>query len=643
VLPDNDEPGRDHAVDVARKLHGVAASVKIVEFPNLPEKGDVSDWIAAGGTVAELERLVEAESAVDPARDWLDGDQRAAGDDDEPPRATADGGDDVGDTGTSSARHKRSIADKIIAVVLAEGVELFHAADSTAYATIVVDGHQETFALLSRDFRSWVERLFYAATGSAPTRAAYVDALGVLTGRARYDGGEHEVYTRLADHDGKIYLSLADADRQVVEIGPHGWRVVAQSPVRFRLARGMLPLPVPVTGGSVDELRRFVNVASDAAFVLMIAWLLATLRPRGPYPVLALHGEQGSAKSTTARILRASTDPNIAALRATPRDTRDLMIAALNGQIIGIDNLSHLTPAISDALCCLSTGGGFATRALFTDDEEIIFSSIRSILLNGIEEIATRGDLLDRAIVLELLQIEADARRSETDLWLEYELAQPRILGALLDAVAGALRELPHTRLDRLPRMADFALWITAAEPTLGWKKGTFMQAYLANRGDAHELTIEASLVGRTLRHFLEQRESWTGTATNLLAALGGELDDAQRKDRAWPRSPRGLTGAIRRVAPSLRAVGITIDHNRQPGGDRTRTVTLTRRVCDRPDRPDRPGPRQDGGDSGTVGDDSGTVAGRSPRGGTPASTVPRDGGDGRDGPVPGRAQEVDL
>src|SRR5256886_5689169 len=123
----------------------------------------------------------------------------------------------------------------------------------------------------------------------------------------------------------------------------------------------MLALPVPLPGGALDDLRPFLNVADDGDYRLLVTWLLAALRPRGPYPVLVLHGEQGSAKSTTARVLRMLIDPNGAPLRAEPHDDRDLMIAATNGWIVALDNLSHLPPWLSDALCRLATGGAFAT------------------------------------------------------------------------------------------------------------------------------------------------------------------------------------------------------------------------------------------------------------------------------------------
>ncbi len=59
VLPDNDDPGRKHAKQVAASLKGVAAGIKVVELPGLPEKGDVSDWLDAGGTRDKLLSLVK--------------------------------------------------------------------------------------------------------------------------------------------------------------------------------------------------------------------------------------------------------------------------------------------------------------------------------------------------------------------------------------------------------------------------------------------------------------------------------------------------------------------------------------------------------------------------------------------------------
>jgi hypothetical protein len=168
----------------------------------------------------------------------------------------------------------------------------------------------------------------------------------------------------------------------------------------------------------------------------VVSWLLGALQHPGPFPLLAIAGEQGSAKTVLSKILRALIDPNVAPVRALPREERELMIAANNGHVLAFDNLSSLPGWLSDALCRLASGGSFALRALYTDADEVLFQAARPTILNGIEDVVTRQDLADRAIFLTMGSLRDEQRRPETELWREFELARPRILGALLDAVA---------------------------------------------------------------------------------------------------------------------------------------------------------------------------------------------------------------
>src|SRR5512132_2040839 len=304
----------------------------------------------------------------------------------------------------------------------------------------------------------------------------------------------------------------------------------------------MKPLPIPVPGGSIEALKPFLNVENDADFVLAIDWGLAALRDRGPYPVLALSGEQGSAKSTFSAILRALLDPNTAPLRALPREDRDLFIAASNGHVLAFDNVSGLPGWISDTLCRLATGGGFAVRQLYTDQDEVLFDAARPVILNGIEEIVTRPDLADRAVFLTLEPIPEERRRPEAELWAAFEAERPRILGVLLDAVAEGLRRLPETRLEKLPRMADFALWASACETAL-WSTGTFWSAYCGNRDEAVEGVIDADPIAAGVRALVAMRTEWAGTASDLLSALAEVAGERVAKGKTWPDSPRALAG----------------------------------------------------------------------------------------------------
>ena len=365
-----------------------------------------------------------------------------------------------------------------ILIDIAATAELFHTSDGTSFADLCVEGHRETWPIRSKGFRRWLARRFYDETEGAANSEASNSALNVIEAKAQFDAPERTVHIRVGGLDGRLYLDLCDATWRAVR-SMHGWRVIDSPPVRFRRAAGMRPIPAPVTGGSIATLRSFLNVQSNNDFVLVVAWALAALCDRGPYPVLVLSGEQGSAKSTFSTILRALLDPNAAPLRALPREDRDLFIAANNGHILAFDNVSGLSGWISDTLCRLATGGGFAVRQLYTDQDEVLFDAARPVILNGIEDIVTRPDLADRAIFLTLEPIPEERRRPEQELRAEFEAERPRILGALLDAIVKGLKELPVTRLEKLPRMADFALWATACETAL-WPAGTFCRPIAA-------------------------------------------------------------------------------------------------------------------------------------------------------------------
>ena len=181
--------------------------------------------------------------------------------------------------------------------------ELFHTPSGVAFADFITEGHRETWPIRSKRFRTWLRRCYYHATGSAPSAAAIRSALDLLEARAQFDGPERAVNTRVAEHAGRLYLDLADEHWRAVAIGPDGWRVLGCPPVRFRRAPGMLPLPVPERGGSIEALQSFLNLSNQNEFVLVVAWLLAALRSSGPYPLLAISGEQGSAKTVLSKLL----------------------------------------------------------------------------------------------------------------------------------------------------------------------------------------------------------------------------------------------------------------------------------------------------------------------------------------------------
>src|SRR4051812_37449177 len=180
---------------------------------------------------------------------------------------------------------------------LTASMELFHSADGTAFADLMIDEHRETWPVRGIRVRSWLRRKYYQATGTAAGAGAISAALDLLEARAQFEGPQRAIYLRVAEHDGRIYLDLADEGWRAVEIGPAGWQVIVCPPIRFRRATGMLALPMPVRGGSIEALTSFFNLPTRSDFVLVVAWLLAALRHGGAHPLLAVARGQGSGQN----------------------------------------------------------------------------------------------------------------------------------------------------------------------------------------------------------------------------------------------------------------------------------------------------------------------------------------------------------
>jgi ABC-type dipeptide/oligopeptide/nickel transport system ATPase subunit len=465
-------------------------------------------------------------------------------------------------------------AAAMLALFEAHQGEAFRSLDDKPLFCLTDDGRRQTMQLPKavKTLALWQ----YQQTGQPATARSREEVKNHLEALAEA-GPKRQTWLRVAEYDGALYLDLGDDSWRVVRIASDGWEVIDRPPVYFVRSGGMLPIPLPMRGGSVAELFDLINVPDSDGQALVLGWLVSALRPSRPMPLLALHAEQGSAKSTTARMLAEVIDPHQAGLRIRPKDEQSVMVSAQNAWVLAFDNLSSLPPWLSDLLCCLSTGASYTARTLYSDARETVMRAQRPVLLTSIEDIASRSDLLDRMIVLTLPTIPEARRRTEQAVLAAFNIAHPRILGALLDAAAHALRTLPDVKLDALPRMADFALWATAAERGLGLAPGGFLTAYRENRQDAHGQALDACPVVEPLEHFMSDVCEWTGTATELLTVLDSKSDQTKRSHPKWPKDGTRLSSQLRRIAPNLRSRGLDYKQSRESGGQRKRLITIAK------------------------------------------------------------------
>jgi hypothetical protein len=466
-----------------------------------------------------------------------------------------------------------------ILIGLAKSATLFHAPapNADAYAEIVIDGHCETRRIRGTGFRRWLRHQYFKETGSACNSEAMQSAIETIAAKAQFEGRECAVHIRTAKNGDAIYLDIGDADWRAIEITQIGWKVVDEVPVRFIRTASTKALPVPRGGGSIELLRPFCNLKTRDEFCVLVGHVLAMLRPEANYPVLVTTGEQGSCKSTLFRLIVRLIDPRSPELRSLPKYEDDLITAAKGTHALSFDNISGIPVWLSDAICRLATGGGAGKRKLYTDEDEILFDGRRPTFLNGIEDVVTRGDLVDRSNIFSLDVIAENKRRTEEEIDTDFAAKAPKILGALLDGLVAGLNNLSSVKISDKPRMADFALWAEACTRAY-WHAGTFMKAYRENLAASVELVLEASTVGTAVRRFMATRAEWSGTAQELLGLLTPLVGEHISREKEWPKRPNTLSGKLKLAAPALRKIGIHITPGGRSGHAGERIVTIEKR-----------------------------------------------------------------
>jgi hypothetical protein len=423
-----------------------------------------------------------------------------------------------------------------------------------------VGGHTEQAACRSQSFKRWLMSEYYQRTRAVPGSEAVSSAIHIIEAHADFGGTQNSMNERVARCADTVYYDLVDKEWRAVEIDSRGWRIVNSSPALFRRHPHQLPQRVPIRGGAVAEVLKFVNIKNPDEQLLFMVVLVSSLIPGFPHPVVIPHGEAGAAKSTLLRVMRRLIDPSLLELLTLPKDRGELVQQLSHHWTAYYDNLSRLSKEQSDALCRAVTGEGVSKRRLYHDDDDIISAYKRCIGLNGINVVATQGDLLDRAILFSLERL-PENKRPEERFWADFEAARPRIFGAMLQAVAAAIRL--RTEAPVQFRMADFAQWGRAIALALGKSKDDFEAAYLRNISRHNEEALNNSPVAlAVILHMSLRDDEWRGTPSELyrvLTDLAKQQLHLAEYGSGWPKAPQFLTKRLNEIKPNLRRRGILI------------------------------------------------------------------------------------
>ena len=375
------------------------------------------------------------------------------------------------------------------------------------------------------------------------------------------------LHLRVAEDGDVVYIDMADAGNDVIEIGGGRWKVVDTAPTLFRRTKLTGAMPYPHRRPSDLSLLWDFVLVDEQDRPLVLAWLVSTLvQPEAPHPILTFSGRAGSDEVQHHQDIGRPGGPVAAPLRQASRDAGAWVTAASASWVVALDNMSGTPPVwLSDSLCRAATGDGDVKRTLYSDNDVSVLQMKRCVILNGIDLNIEQGDLAERVATVDLKRVLPTQRRTEADLALAWEKARPVVFSGLLDLAAAVHERLLVVEVPELPRMADFAKRLAAVDEVL---ETTGLERYRERMKRSSADTLNDPFIAVLTEH----RTTVTDVpSADLLKQLTPNVED-WKKPKEWPKNSRAVTGVLTRNAPALRQQGWFIDHD---GGQNKRNVVL--------------------------------------------------------------------
>ena len=543
ILPNNCAADNEFASSAATALRGIAASVKIidlaVEWHDLKDGDGITDVFEANGNNPEVFDTLDKLAAITPEL---------------APVLTG-----AGARGVKAPKKPEVLLD------IFDGLdaELFHDEVKEAFAAVSVDGHIKAWALDDGEFKTWLCHLFNKKTGELISSSEVRQVIEVLSARAKFDCPEPvSLSVRVAEHEKAFFYDLTDGRGRAVKTTADGWTIEDKPPIMFRRYRHQLAQVEPRRGGDVRKILRHINIRDDY-HILYLCCLVSCYIPGIPHPIQLYIGEMGAAKTTACVLEKKIIDPSKLESIKLENNQRTLAVNLQQNWFLAFDNVSNINEHTSDALCRAITGIGIQHRKLHTNADDYIFSFQRCLAINGIENVVTRPDLLDRAIFMEVVRIPETERRALADVLSAFEADRADILGGIFDTLSNAMAIYSTIKLEKLPRMADFARWGYAIGEALGGLGDAFLAEYSANRAAQNTEAINADPVAMLIMEFMRERKRWEGLVSELhakLAEIAPNFGVNPRSKKEFPSRSNVFSKRLNGIKSNLEAIGITFE-----------------------------------------------------------------------------------
>ena len=442
------------------------------------------------------------------------------------------------------------------------------------------------FALYSREFSDFLISGFKSTYKEFVAASEFTEYIEECAVEARFNKRYLSVYNRIAFKDNRVYYNLNNSDNEVVRIDDSEIVVLTQSELSLddpvfvsSKNMGVQVKPQDSDAASLpDVINKYLNLASENDIVLLICTIVAWFWPNQARPILLLCGPAGSGKSVASEIIQFSVDPSRIPCPLLPSTTQNLATVLADNYLCVFDNISQIKPEISDMLCQAIYFGAYSTRKLYSDGDVYTNTFRNCLVLNGIGNFATRGDLMDRCVKINLQRISTQQRERLSDLRRNFQEDLPLIIGAVFDTVRKTIPLIETIKPDNAPRLADFYILGGAISKALWGSEQVFFDAFAQNEESKFADMVNDDPFSAAVKQFAEKM----GTRTlrlepteffEKLKAQVGIVEYSNAKNN-FPQSASALGKRIPRIQPALAAVGIDIAQTKSNG---QRHIMLTR------------------------------------------------------------------
>jgi len=532
IIPDNDNAGNKYAVKILEHI----PTANVIVLSDLDEKEDIYDWLKSGHNVNELGGLPKMNKT----------------------EFISKSSSKKTDVTKLNENIKENQTDTILSLFYENNAKLLIDSTGNYYASIAVNSHREVKRLDSEDFKYWLIYLFRNKKGYTPKKESVSQAISALSANALYEIKERTpLSVRVAKTDETFWYDLSNSDYQAVKITADGWSIEDNPPELFVRLRHQIPQVLPKSNGDIYKIFDYININENKT--LFLCWMISCFIPDIPHPMPIFHGEKGAAKSTSCALLKKIIDPSSLGVLTLQKAERTMAVNLQNHWLLPFDNVSCINEETSDTLCRAITGSGIQQRKLHTNGDDYIFTFKRCIALNGINNVARRSDLLDRAILIELSRIDENKRKENSAITKEFDKDLPLILGNIFDILSKAIKIYPNVKLNKLPRMADFSHWGYAIAQALGDLGKTFLDEYKCNYNKQNIEAINSDIVATLLIAFMKEKEIWKGKVSELLKELTylADREKIKTKTNDFPSQANLLSRKLNSLKSNFKSIGI--------------------------------------------------------------------------------------